>query len=320
MDALDESFNMASFVETGRDASVKDATLAPSDAARNHEKPEEQPSVISSVSESSFKTVFTRTWKTLCWLVYQRRSIRKARKSRILDNVKQCECETMGYHQLTKTVEQHPLGFPRAAAFFDSDEHFMIYRRFGVLFSRLLLNKQDELVELEELLSDMDDYDDKKEQNRQYLRDRFADESRETMQWTESRKEVLQKIEKKALEYSESRRIACKTCVFGIQTDLISQGELLLRAQKLVALKCPSAADHDSAMSFMENDPAPFNERERAYIYQKQDLVTLKPGREDAWLDVIIERSLKIFRCRFLRVSVILPNSCFSLFQVSKYR
>lgn len=112
-------------------------------------------------------------------------------------------------------MESHPLGFPKAAAFFDSDDHFMIYRRFGVLFSRLLLNKQDELVELEELLSDMDEYDNKKEENRQYLRDRFADESRESMPWPESRKEVLQKIEKKALEYSRSRRIAYKTLLLG---------------------------------------------------------------------------------------------------------
>ena len=83
---------------------------------------------------------------------------------------------------------------------------------------------------------------------------------------------------------------------------LIYQGMLLLRAQELVAMNTPSATDHDSILSFMENEPAPFNERERAFVYQYEDLVTLRPGRESAWLEVLIERFLKMFRCRLIRV------------------
>ena len=42
------------------------------------------------------------------------------------------------------------------AAFLASDDNFRIYRRFGYLQARLLLEKQDELRQLEEELAEMD--------------------------------------------------------------------------------------------------------------------------------------------------------------------
>ncbi|KAL9621321.1 MAG: hypothetical protein Q9160_004212, partial [Pyrenula sp. 1 TL-2023] len=53
-----------------------------------------------------------------------------------------------------------PPGYPLAAAFLDSDENFMIYRRFGFVQSRLLLDKQYELQDLEKALEEMDKDDD----------------------------------------------------------------------------------------------------------------------------------------------------------------
>jgi hypothetical protein len=47
------------------------------------------------------------------------------------------------------TVQSCPRGYPALAAFFDSDESFMVYRRFGYIQSRLLLEKQDEMRALE---------------------------------------------------------------------------------------------------------------------------------------------------------------------------
>jgi hypothetical protein len=44
------------------------------------------------------------------------------------------------------------------------------------------------------------------------------------------------------------------------------------------------------------------HDSEKSYIYHKEDLITLRPGREHAWLDTIIERSLKALHCRFLEV------------------
>ena len=37
-------------------------------------------------------------------------------------------------------------------------------------------------------------------------------------------------------------------------------------------------------------------------LYEKEDLVTLRPGREYAWLDGLLERTLKVLRCRLIKV------------------
>lgn len=51
-------------------------------------------------------------------------------------------------------VNDHAKGYPNLAAFLDSDEGFAVYRRFGYLQSRILLQKQDELRSLEEELKE----------------------------------------------------------------------------------------------------------------------------------------------------------------------
>lgn len=53
-------------------------------------------------------------------------------------------------------MDSCPRGYPNLAAFLDSDECFSVYRRFGFLQSRLLLDKQDKLRELEEALDKLD--------------------------------------------------------------------------------------------------------------------------------------------------------------------
>lgn len=49
-----------------------------------------------------------------------------------------------------------PEGYPSVATFLDSDENFMLYRRFGYLQARLLLDKQDDLRRLEAKLDKLD--------------------------------------------------------------------------------------------------------------------------------------------------------------------
>lgn len=52
----------------------------------------------------------------------------------------------------------------------------------------------------------------------------------------------------------------------------------------------------------MENDGGPLGEDESEFIYWKEDLVSLRPGRDYAWLDGALERFLRIFRCGLLLV------------------
>ena len=79
--------------------------------------------------------------------------------------------------------------------------------------------------------------------------------------------------------------------------------EILLKARELKAINPPSNRDYKSVLSFMENDEGQLYEKEMSYIYEKADLVTLRPGREHAWLDGMIETILKICRCGLLKVS-----------------
>ena len=91
-------------------------------------------------------------------------------------------------------VEQCPEGYPRLAALLDCDENFMLYRRFGFLQARILLNKQDELRELEKDLDRMDKVDERKDP--EVLRSREKDAAS-----SERRKNLLYNIEQKFKEY-----------------------------------------------------------------------------------------------------------------------
>lgn len=51
----------------------------------------------------------------------------------------------------------------------------------------------------------------------------------------------------------------------------------------------------------MENRPC-LVEDEKAFAYEKEDLITLRPGRDHSFVDGFVERMLKIFHCRLLRV------------------
>ena len=80
------------------------------------------------------------------------------------------------------------------ATFLDSEDIFSIYRRFGYLQSRLLLEKQDEIRRLEEDL----DYQDEKaaEECEMEIRTRDFVEGQEPPQQA-----LLKQIETKFLEY-----------------------------------------------------------------------------------------------------------------------
>ncbi|KAL8809300.1 MAG: hypothetical protein Q9200_003534 [Gallowayella weberi] len=133
------------------------------------------------------------------------------------------------------TMETFPEGFPRLACFLDSDDSFMLFKRFGIVFSRLLLNKQDEIRQMEAELLGMDKTDEKYG-GELYLQSPYEDTQRDAntipRYWSQTRPQLLQKLETKILEYSE----------------------LLLKAHQLKSLEKPSARDYRSVLHYMEND------------------------------------------------------------------
>ena len=112
-------------------------------------------------------------------------------------------------------MESYPEGYPQVSAFLNSDECFPVHRRFGSLSSRLLLHKQDEIRELEDELQSLDEHDATTPQGRRRLKSRSLDDD-----INDRRKVLLQKVEKRLLEYgmtaayhqtTESYTIPC-TC------------------------------------------------------------------------------------------------------------
>lgn len=79
----------------------------------------------------------------------------------------------------------------------------MVYRRFGTVSARLLLNKQDELRELEQLLNVMDSQSAKTSEGLSALSSRELDEH-ENFGKKQTRTQLLKVMEQRYLEYSRT--------------------------------------------------------------------------------------------------------------------
>lgn len=97
-------------------------------------------------------------------------------------------------------VDDHPRGYPQLAAFVNSDDNFLIARKYGFLRSRVLLYRQDELSVLEKDLIALDDDD--KEKREIALTSRKHDEQTDKDPIF-SRKVLIQKIDDKLKEYGK---------------------------------------------------------------------------------------------------------------------
>ena len=76
--------------------------------------------------------------------------------------------------------------------------------------------------------------------------------------------------------------------------------QLLLAAQALTSAKRPTTRDYNSVVNFIRNT-RPLVEGDSEFIYNRDDLVTLRPGRESAWLDSFLERILAVLPRRAIQ-------------------
>ena len=81
--------------------------------------------------------------------------------------------------------------------------------------------------------------------------------------------------------------------------------QLLTAARDIASLNRPPTRDYLSVKSYFDEE-APLCNVE-SYIYRKEDIITLKPGRETAWLDAFIEEGLHKLSSTFIRVCVVYP-------------
>lgn len=103
----------------------------------------------------------------------------------------------------TTSVELYPKGYPRLAAYIDSDSDTALFRRFGILSARNLLYLQAELTELEARLNALDKADEgEPEPGAHPNRWRLAHSiSLNDGQMNVERKELMEKISQKKEVY-----------------------------------------------------------------------------------------------------------------------
>ncbi|PMD40256.1 hypothetical protein L207DRAFT_582474 [Hyaloscypha variabilis F] len=171
---------------------------------------------------------------------------------------------------IVRTLEQCPPGYPRLAALLSSDENFSLYRRFSYLHARLLLYKQDELRELEADLDHLDAIDENEDPS--LLRSREKDDA-----LSGRRRKLMLAIEEKFGEYAK----------------------ILAAARDMEGYNRPPRRDYLSVKRYFEQVPPVCNVE--SYIFREEDIITLKPGRESAWLDDFVERAVQKLSCKIIR-------------------
>jgi hypothetical protein len=200
-------------------------------------------------------------------------------------------------------VENCPEGYPRLAAMLDCDENFMIYRRFGFLQTRLLLNKQDELRELENDLDCVDKFD--VERNPMGLRSRELDAAT-----NDRRKKLLYQIEEKFHDYgtgNASSSFMQFFFFFFFGVLMTRAARLLADAHTITGYRRPSKRDYRSIRNYFKKT-APLCALE-VYIDRKEDLITLKHGRDIAWMEVVVDKIVAKFPSGILQVRRAPPPS-----------
>ncbi|KAI9870987.1 MAG: hypothetical protein M1830_003554 [Pleopsidium flavum] len=180
-------------------------------------------------------------------------------------------------HLVNETLDEYPLGYPRLAAYINSDVNFSMYRRFGTLRNRVLLHRQDELSKLEKRLKQLDVRDNLERNTR--IRSIKYDGEKDNQ-----RIELVEEIDRKLEHY-------------GID-------EMLLREQKLKSMGPPTKRNHRSLFNWIWN-LKPLVASETDFIFQEDDFVTLADGQDDSWFDGRVEDLVKRFPSEKLQVGLL---------------
>ena len=168
----------------------------------------------------------------------------------------------------TRKLENTPNGFPRLAAFQSSEANFSLYRSFSYLHSRVLLDLQDELRTLEAELDekDWDDFDEDPDR----LRSRDLDVSKSKDEGdTRTRRVILAEIAEKMTTYDN----------------------ILINTHTLESFQRPSNRNYRSVRRYHHNH-APLMDAEMDSIRAKEDIVSIRSGREWANFDGNVESAL----------------------------
>jgi hypothetical protein len=172
-------------------------------------------------------------------------------------------------------VEEYPKGYPLLAAFQSSEPSFSIYRSFDYLHARVILNMQDELRVLEKRLGDLDNKDSNSlsEETNKCVRSRDSDDRRARAEGKPSQRAAL---------------------LSDICDKLCRYDEILQKARGMNGFQRPSKRDGRSLRRWFDDENPLAYEAEGEFIRKKEDLITLRQGREWAGFDGWVESSIKL--------------------------
>ncbi|MCJ1453539.1 hypothetical protein MMC28_003886 [Mycoblastus sanguinarius] len=171
-----------------------------------------------------------------------------------------------GRPKLVQRIDDHPQGYPQLAAFVNSDENFLIARKYGFLRSRVLLYRQDELSVLEKQLVALDD-DDKENRSLALQSRKYDEETDKDPIW--SRKVLMKNIDDKLKEYGKH-----PPNPFAFEKEgQYSEHPAFLRLFQT------------SYFVHWVGDHMPLTKEESTFLEHQDDLVALSDGQECGWLD-----------------------------------
>ncbi|KAH8696835.1 hypothetical protein GQ44DRAFT_694624 [Phaeosphaeriaceae sp. PMI808] len=159
-------------------------------------------------------------------------------------------------------IDDHPHGYPRFAAFMNSDENFLICRKFGFLHNRVLLYRQDELRELEQELLSTDKATNKTDEI--ILKCRTREE-----RLASERRDLINKIDEKLVEYNN----------------------IVQRTRSFASLQKATQRNYNSVRNWVDNT-APLVQAEASTFYKDRDFVSIVDAKEGSWFDGRVETGL----------------------------
>jgi hypothetical protein len=90
----------------------------------------------------------------------------------------------------------------------------------------------------------------------------------------------------------------------------VLEDTMLLQTKEVTSLQKPAKRDYQSMVRYFRNEE-PIPRKEASFIRRKEDIVTLRCGRESAGFDILVERSLikldsclKRINCNLIQVRV----------------
>ena len=196
------------------------------------------------------------------------------------------------YPTKVRTLEKCPNGYARLAAFNASEQNFMLYRGFSNVHARLLLSLQASIQKLEAELDDIDRFHNTlPEASKKRLRS-----------WDLDVAACRQDKEEAKEDGDEDEARTREDILEELRIKVNRYDELLIKARELISFQRPTERDYQSVRNWFHNS-APLVDEEQDYILWKEDIVTLRHGREWAGFDGMVEAMLHKIDSRPIQVS-----------------